>query len=225
MSLAGIERLSETDRNTLPLLFNALTVVKDVVYKTLYAIACCNFKRAWEKLGISSDDKRIPGWSEEYHDAAITIKSPAQTLAHWQLEAIHILYLTTYFAKKDNAQLARKFLIDTFKLTDAVHRFSHTVNISDAAIHLMEIMEDGFADLAHEIKNQLPSYHNLALCLEAYSHNPSSLECEENAILACRGIRHMTEGAALIAELKSPLALNSNLHQPTNVVKMMRAKL
>lgn len=178
MGLVGINKLSQEDLEMLPALFSQLTVLQDIVYKTIYTIACSDFTRARKKLK-----------PDNYH-----------MLDEWESKAISVLFSITNFVDKDTAIKARAYL------EQATTQPGTVIDLNHIAIELMKIMGNGFSTLAKEVEKNKPHYQRLSRCLEDYRQHPS-VQTEENAILACRGIRPMTEGPDFISELKSPLGL------------------
>jgi hypothetical protein len=196
MGMLGLKALSPAEISALPVLFNELTVVKDIVYKTMYAIATSQPDRARKKLNAASPVQ----------------KSLLATLDAWEADAWQVLTLLPNFLAEEHRQAATSYM--NKQLPRLQHR---EVELSEVALGLMEMMGGDFVQLAKETKQHCFYYQQLANCITTYEAEPTPLHLE-NAALALRGVPHIVQGPPLIAELCS------KLHEGNRKVQVAKAE-
>ena len=207
MSVAGLVDLPESEKSFLPLLFDRLTVLKDIVYKLIFSIAVSDFSRAWR--AITTKDQDLPTaaekqrWLSAYHDPSIEHKEFCHSLAFIEDAAFKVLKSLSDYLPELQQRRAQAYWSDNPLGSKPSH---------ESALGLMDAVGADFKRLATETRDLIPKFQRLARCIDEYQARPGAIT-EENAVLACRGYQ-LAEGPRMIYELLSPLHLQA-ITEPT----------
>jgi len=198
MSAAPLIHLDPTIRTRLPFLFEQSTVIQEIVYKIIYAIAVSDIPRAWIYLHGSEPSATERGrWAANYDKPGIQEKQLYHTLAHIDASAYSILEAMVDFLPLDLQLQAKTY----FRTNPTSSKPSHQV-----AIELLETIgsiDNSFKKLALEIRyDLLPRYNRLARCIDKYREDPTPSSAE-HVILACRGDERLTAGPTEISDMRS----------------------
>ncbi len=197
MSLEGILDLAPDVLVHLNCLFDELTVIKDIVYKTLFSIAVSDFEDAWLRINEEvPSDSQLKEWAELYRtDTVPEDKHLHCMLAHIELRAREILEKSILFFPANQRAEAEAYL------KNAEHE---GLPVNEAALGFMDLFEGETQQLAEETRALKPYFARLRACVKAYEDNPSE-EAKENVVLACRGGGWVVTGPRLISEKRSLL--------------------
>lgn len=188
MGLEGLIDVPSDKRQHLPTLLNDLTVVKDIVYKVLFAIAISDFNRS---------EQRIHGCADSEIDALL------QTHAHIRSTARSILYLVVLFYEGKVRDEAQTYLLNHGHLQP-----------NRVALALMRILSDETRALARDTESHFHYHRLLESSVDAYEANPTA-QTLENAVLALRALPVVT-GPEFFINLRSPLS-KVNLDEASEV--------
>jgi hypothetical protein len=178
MSVMAFPALADSEKAHLPLLFNQLTVMKDIVYKVLFSLAVSDLPRAWNKLTQN----------------AVTDEELSRTLSFIEASAFDVMQSLVGCLPELQQARADVYFKANVNRRKPVHQ---------VALELMDALGDEFSVLACETRELLPHFSRLSDCIDAYQLNPTR-DTEENVVLACRGYQ-VSEGPRMISELMSPL--------------------
>ena len=198
MGAAKLIELYPDIKQHLPLLFAKSTVIQEIVYKIIYAIAVSDIPRAWEKIQRKEPSfEQIQQWALEYTDK----KELHHTLAYIHLCSYELLNIMVSFFPVDLQLQAALYFEEN---TSTLHKKpSHQV-----ALELLEYLgrtDDKLRKLAAEIRyDLLPRYKRLATCIDTYLQDKTAHNAE-NVVLACRGDERITDGPVEISSItRSP---------------------
>ncbi|MCH9757138.1 MAG: phosphoenolpyruvate carboxylase [Gammaproteobacteria bacterium] len=197
MSLEGILDLQLDVLSHLKCLFDELTVLKDIVYKTLFSIAVSDFEDAWLRINEAVPTySQLKEWAELYRvDTMPEDKQLHCMLAHIELRAREILEKSILFFSENQHAGAETYL------KNAEHE---GLSVNEVALGFMDSFEGEMQQLAEETRARRPYFARLRACVKAYEAHPSE-ETKENVVLACRGGGWIVTGPRLISEKISPL--------------------
>ena len=178
MSLVGWITIPQEMHADLPMLFEKSTVMKDVIYKTLYVIAASDMNRGWRKIldGKVPSAAQIKEWCEEYADPNISDKQLHHTLAYIETSTYSILRALILFMHSSQ----QDELIEHLERSVQASKKSNEI-----ALELMDRMGGDGQILANETRDLLVDIKELAVLVEEYERNPTK-ENTINAALSCR---------------------------------------
>lgn len=171
MSLLCVFDMPQEVKRHFSIFFNQLTVIKDIVYKTIFTIAVSDMPSAFAKLKVNND---------EY-----------QTLTFIQDCAEKILG-SCFF---DFIAINDEPIVQELK-----YIMAKPIDVNIKAMLMMQASKDeALIQLYLETKKLLPHYQNMLECVAAFEEKQSDKRTE-NAILACRALP-LASGPRMIANL------------------------
>lgn len=214
MSLKGLVNFHDNTAEQLPLLFNELTVIKDIVYKVLFTLAVSDFSNAWAIVnhGEQPVAKQLAIWDSLYQEGGPVISQLENqvTLAHIEMSAMRILAQVIKFFPIEKQEKAQDYLVEA-----QVQRLP----MNQMARGLMSALEtNALTSIAKETDELSPHYQVLLKTVADFKERPST-DNTLNAIQACRGIP-LAAGAPFIGRhVKSPLREETRLANANNLVE------
>lgn len=202
MSVSGWLGIDEKHQALLSDILQSSTVVRDVVYKVLFAIAISDFDRAWLKInhGEVPDDMYIYQLSKAYMESSADEQSLLETLAYIQMSAHSILNQLILFLPSVKQEQLKNYFKEQYNL-------GKSINV--IALNLMEEFGDEFKILAKDTRLLLHAHKDLNRCIDIFEKENTSI-AKEDVIFSMRAGR-IPAGPDFISNSHSPLKVAENL--------------
>ncbi len=211
MSMVGLLNVSKETTDHFPCLFEQLTVIKDIVYKVLFALAVSDFPRAWQTInnGEIPTSQQLTDWAN-MHEEGQDIPEELATkvmLAYINVSAERILRQSIQYFSAPQQHAANVYLQAAKQSNMPFHQMANGV---------MTAMGGKELDCLVNQTNELSvHFDTLAKCVNAYKENPTPKNTE-NAVLACRAIP-LAAGPNMISDMVSHLR-HEALMKPENLM-------
>jgi hypothetical protein len=185
--------------------YQELSAFKELTLKSLTAIACTNFPRAWQRIGMSPPTKdELQNWYMDFINNPFADK-PHYALAFGQVSAQSIL---------NNLNL--NFNNPNLKNIDP-----NTLPNLNALMYMENHPNPEFSAIAKSIKNNLlPHYDLLEKLLDQFEKDKNNLELIENIVCLLRMDNCINSEPHIIPNIKSP-----RFYQDVNQINLKNSEL